>query len=135
MQKWDNYKHQLKVLSQADRQDLSNDFIKSGIIDKFSLQFELAWKVLKELLQYEGASAADTGSPRTVIKTAYAYYDFLNQDVWLEMLDQRNRSAHIYNGDDADALVIRIINAYIPEFQRLQCAIAARYGGILRQLP
>ena len=38
---------------------MNNVFIISGIIDKFSLQFELGWKVLKELLKYEGRSEAD----------------------------------------------------------------------------
>ena len=32
------------------------------------LQFELGWKVLKELLRYEGANQAATGSPREIIK-------------------------------------------------------------------
>ena len=35
-------------------QDLTNEFIIGGIIVKFSLQFELGRKVLKELLRYEG---------------------------------------------------------------------------------
>ena len=47
MKKFDNYKRNLAVLSRAGEQDLSNEFIIGGIIDKFSLQFELGWKVLK----------------------------------------------------------------------------------------
>ena len=63
MKKFENYRSNLAVLSKADQEDLNNSFIISGIIDKFSLQFELAWKVLKELLRYEGSSAAGSGSP------------------------------------------------------------------------
>ena len=58
MKKFDNYRKNLDVLRLSDRQDLSNEFIISGIIDKFSIQFELGWKVLKELLTYEGIDAA-----------------------------------------------------------------------------
>ena len=47
MKKFDNYKSNLSVLSMAGNQDLSNDFIISGIIDMFNIQFELGWKVLK----------------------------------------------------------------------------------------
>ena len=51
MKKFDDYQKNLAVLRRADRQDLSNEFIIGGIIDKFYIQFELGWKVLKELLE------------------------------------------------------------------------------------
>ena len=71
MKKFDNFKSNLSVLSMAHKEDLENEFIISGIIDKFFIQFELAWKVLKELLRYEGSSVANTGSPREIIKAAF----------------------------------------------------------------
>lgn len=77
MKKFDNYISNLRVLERADKECLNNEFIISGIIDKFSIQFELGWKTLKELLSYEGSRAALTGSPRGVIKEAYAVYPFL----------------------------------------------------------
>ena len=54
MKKYENYVSALKSLRKAPEQDLSNDFIQSGIIDKFELQFELGWKLFKTLLAYEG---------------------------------------------------------------------------------
>ena len=38
MRKFENYSRNLAVLKTADRQDLSNEFVISGIIDKFFLQ-------------------------------------------------------------------------------------------------
>ena len=55
MKKFDNYRKNLDVLRRSDQQDLNNEFIISGIIDKFSIQFELGWKVLKELLTYDAS--------------------------------------------------------------------------------
>ena len=49
-----HYRRHLRVLEKAKDQDLDNEFIVSGIINKFFIQFELGWKVLKELLTYEG---------------------------------------------------------------------------------
>ena len=69
MKKFDQYVSHLRILSRAFDEDLTNDFIVSGIIDKYYIQFELGWKVLKELLRYEGANQAATGSPREIIKT------------------------------------------------------------------
>ena len=56
------------MLERAGQERLDNEFIVSGIIDKFSIQFELGWKLLKELLTYEGSSVAKTGSPRSIIR-------------------------------------------------------------------
>ena len=95
MKKFDNYKSNLAVLEKADKEDLTNEFIISGIIDKFFIQFELAWRVLKELLRYEGKSIANTGSPREIIKAAYAIYEFIDESVWLTMLKERNDMTHI----------------------------------------
>lgn len=54
MRKFENYSSALDVLSRAPQQDLENEFVQSGVLDKFSLQFELGWKLLKALLAYEG---------------------------------------------------------------------------------
>ena len=49
MKKYENYVSALNSLRKAPEQDLGNDFIQSGIIDKFGLQFELGWKLFKEI--------------------------------------------------------------------------------------
>ena len=41
MKKYKNYESNLRVLEKAGQEDLSNEFILSGIIDKFFIQFEL----------------------------------------------------------------------------------------------
>ena len=53
MKKFEHFKSNLKGLVTGENEDLSNEFIVGGIIDKFFVQFELGWKVLKELLSYE----------------------------------------------------------------------------------
>ena len=64
MKKFDNFSSNLNVLKCAEKENLENEFIISGIIDKFILQFELSWKVLKLCLKYEGKGVANSGSPR-----------------------------------------------------------------------
>ena len=104
MKKFDQYVSHLRILSRAFDEDLTNDFIVSGIIDKYYIQFELGWKVLKELLRYEGANQAATGSPREIIKT------------------------HIYNEEAARQLVNKVLDSYIHEFQVLEMKIKERYS-------
>lgn len=127
-EKFDQYVRHLRILSRAFDEDLTNDFIVSGIIDKYYIQFELGWKVLKELLRYEGANQAATGSPREIIKTAYAYYDFIDESVWLGMLRDRNDTTHIYNEEAARQLVNKVLDSYIHEFQVLEMKIKERYS-------
>ena len=86
MKKFDNYSSALETLRRSKDQDLENEFVRGGIIAKFSLQFELGWKLLKELMKYEGDRVAATGSPREIIKAAYAFYDWMDEEIWLHML-------------------------------------------------
>lgn len=123
----------MNVLRRSREQDIDNEFIVSGIVGKFSLQFELAWKVLKELLRYEGAGG-ETGSPRDILKAAYQYFDFIDEDVWLSMLRDRNDAGRIDDGTSARALASRIIDEHIPEFERLQAAVEARWGAALGEM-
>ncbi len=134
MKKFDNYVSHLRVLEHADGEDRSNAFIVSGIIDKFSIQFELGWKVLKQLLAYEGRPVSATGSPRSIIKEAYAVYPFFCGELWLDMLRDRNDMTHIYDGNAAEKLVSRILELYIPQFQMLEKELPDQYGDILNTI-
>lgn len=127
MKKFENFKSNLRVLEKAETEDLSNEFVKGGIIDKFYIQFELAWKTMKEYLKYEGVSEAKTGSPREIIKAAYKYYDFIDEETWLVMLVDRNDTTHIYDGAAADRLVNKILTTYIPEFKKIEASFEKRY--------
>ena len=134
MEKFEIFSSNLEVLKKAKYEDLDNEFIISGIIDKFFIQFELSWKVLKELLRYEGKSIANPGSPREIIKASYAIYDYLDEENWLEMLRARNDMTHIYNGEAAKQMVSLILERYIPAFAVMEEKIRKDYGEILKDL-
>lgn len=131
MKRYDEFVRHLAVLRQAHTQDLSNEFIVSGVIDKFFIQFELGWKLLKDLLRYEGLEVSVSGSPRTIIKEAYLLYDFLDEETWLGMLHARNDVTHIYNSTLAQNLVGDILTQYIPAFTSMEAGLRARYGDLL----
>ncbi|MCI8390032.1 MAG: nucleotidyltransferase [Roseburia sp.] len=134
MRRFDEYCRHLKVLQRAWQEDLSNEFIVSGIIDKFFIQFELGWKVLKNLLSYEGSPVGKTGSPREVIREAYRYFGFMDEEIWLGMLKERNDTAHIYDGEAAQRLAGKIIKEYTGEFEIMRTNIRERYGKQLDEM-
>lgn len=131
MKKYDNYVANLVVLEGAGDQDLSNEFVANGIIGKFSLQFELAWKLLKETLAFEGVAEAASGSPRQIVKAAFSTYDFLDEETWLDMLRARNAITHTYDGESVRELVRLIIDEYTPAFSVLHQGLEGLYGETL----
>lgn len=133
MIRFEQFSRNLEVLKRAHQEDLQNEFIISGIIDKFFIQFELGWKVLKELLIYEGRSEGRTGSPREIIKAAYACFDFMDETIWLEMLQERNNTTHMYNEAAAKELVEHILNCYIGEFEKMKNAVMEQYGSLVTE--
>ena len=98
------------------------------IIDKFFIHFELGWKLLKELLREEGRSISASGSPRAIIKEAYLCFDFLAEDVWLDMLHARNDLTHIYNSTRAEEMVREILTRYIPAFDAMEQGLREQNG-------
>ena len=131
MKKYENFVSALVNLEDAPNQDLNNDFVQNGLINKFNLQFELSWKLLKRLLEYEGATLAASGSPRAILKESYRFYDFIDEAAWLDMLRDRNTNVHIYDNKLAQDLIQRILNVYIPAFSQLRDGLMERYGELL----
>lgn len=134
MKKFDNYLGALESLAQAPEQDLSNEFVQAGVINKFVLQFELSWKLLKALLAVEGEPTAATGSPRDVLKASFTWLDCLDEETWLSMLRDRNTVTHIYDAKNAELLAGVIVDRYLPAFQRLADGVRNRYGDELDEL-
>lgn len=127
MSKFEGYRANLVVFRRAPDQDLNNEFIQSGIIYKFVMQFELSWRLLYKTLEHEGKMSAVTCSPRGVIKSAYATYDFIDTEVWLSMLSDRNASEHVYDSALAERLVTVILDRYISEFEHLLSCLIDLY--------
>lgn len=123
-----HFKSNLRVLELADKEDLSNEFIVRGIINKFFIQLELGEKVLKGLLDYEGQRSSANGSPRRRVKAAVTLYDFIDESIWLDMLKARNNRTQMYDTTEARRFADEILQQYIPEFQRLESGILNRYN-------
>ena len=62
----------LDALAEARERDLSDSFVLSGTSAKFSITFDLAWKVMKDILiEYYAITGFVAGSPREVLREAY----------------------------------------------------------------
>lgn len=87
-----------------------------GIIWLFKLCFEQAWKAMKEILEAAGYSESHTGSPRQILKTAFAAGLITEEELWLEALASRNNASHAYNQNVALQIIEKTKNVYYPMF-------------------
>lgn len=76
-----------------------------GTIQRFEFTFELFWKALRRFLQQEGV---DTASPKSTLRHAYRRGLLDREQLWLDMLEDRSRSSHVYDADTARAIFGRL---------------------------
>jgi len=89
----------------------SDDLAEDGVIQRFEFTFELLWKTLKIFLEENGVVAR---TPRDVFKEAFRL-DWLgdNEEVFLNMLEDRNKTVHIYDEKTSRQIFTRIKEDYV----------------------
>lgn len=117
--RFDSFCKSLDSLKEARMRDRSDSFVMSGTVQKFSLTFDLAWKLMKDILvkKYKIIDFA-IGSPSEVLKKSYEN-NLIDDDIWMEMLKNRNNLIHDYNEVLTENLIDIIIDSYINEFEKL----------------
>ena len=117
----------LRALSEAKYRDLSDSFVLSGTGAKFSITFDLSWKVMKDILiQYYAITGFVTGSPREVLRESFKA-DMISDDTWMKMLRVRNELAHDYDGDIVKAHCNAIVNEFIGLFYEFRDIVEKRF--------
>ena len=97
-----DFKKALERLKEALNEDLSiGSIVIDATIQRFEFTFELGWKLAKSILNYNGIEAE---GPRFVIKEAFQAKLIKDGDAWIDMLEDRNKTSHIY--DEKQALKI-----------------------------
>ena len=128
---FENYVKMVNVLMRADREKAESDeFYRSGVINNFNLTFELAWKSIKDVLKIHGVDISKTGSPREILKSAYAINFLDDGEIWLDMLKNRNSIVHIYDEKAAIGLVEKIFDKYITAFINLRELLAEKISAV-----
>jgi len=125
VKKFNAFNKCLNVLLTSDKK-IDNEIYRMGIIGQFNLTFEISWKVLREILIFHGVSAANSGSPREIIKSGYGFHFINDENTWLDMLKRRNQSIRVYDEEIARELVNLIFDKYIPLFISLRDEINQR---------
>lgn len=113
IKRFESFQNSLDSLAEARERDLSDSFVLSGTSAKFSITFDLAWKVMKDILvQYYAITGFVTGSPREVLKQSFQA-NLITGDEWIDMLKIRNQLAYDYDGVIVKEHCQTIIYVYI----------------------
>lgn len=92
------------------------DIYLDVIVKRFEFTYEMAWKAIKRLLDFMGIQAQ---YPRICFKEAYAQGIIDDENVWLEMIEMRNLSAHVYDESEI-AEVLDKLDTFVKAFVRLE---------------
>lgn len=93
----------------------NGDIVLDVAAKRFEFTYEMAWKALKRTLDYLGIDAA---SPRMVFKEAYAAGLLKDERVWLDMIEMRNLSSHVYDENEISRILVQL-DGYLEAFESL----------------
>ena len=95
-----------------------SDLIIDGVLHRYEFTFELAWKTLKDYLEYLGVTI-NTGSPREVIKESFAHDLISDGETWIKMMLARNSLSHLYDEETSRKVYNEIKEKYIYQIEKL----------------
>ena len=125
LQRFSNFRRALAQLRQAatimarkmNLGDEVDDLLQEGLIQRFEYTHELAWKVMKDYLEYQGYT--DIHGSRDAIRQALAV-GIIDDGRWMESIADRNLTSHLYDDTEATRIFEKIITLYLPLLVRFE---------------
>lgn len=100
---------------EALEQEGFGDIFLDLAVKRFEFTYEMSWKAIRRCLDFLGVEAK---YPRACFKEAYAIGLVSNEAVWLEMIEQRNLTSHVYSQDEVRGIMGRL-DDYRRNFEEL----------------
>ncbi len=116
-QRFKNYLGALKQLTNANDLRKKRPFTEleiQGAVQAFEVTQELSWKVMKDFLEDEGKT--NLFGSKTVVREAFAVGLISNGEQWLNAIESRNKTSHIYDEKEILKILEIVFNDYLPIF-------------------
>ena len=116
MKKYENFCNAFENLKDIyDYNEPYTNVEMSGLVALYEICFEQSQKAMKEILEQQGFAEERTGSPKIVLKTAFAAGMIGNEELWMQALVAHNNVAHSYN----KKIALDIINQTKSQFYKM----------------
>ena len=117
--RFSNFEKALLKLSEViEKKEILSDLEKEGLIQRFEFTHELSWQVMKDFLIYDGIQNI-IGS-RSAVREAFNKGIISNGEIWMEMIESRNRTSHTYLESILESEYNKITKNYYPLFIEFQ---------------
>lgn len=117
-QRFSNYQKALNQLSEGLKIENPSELEREGIIQRFEYTFDLAWKTLKDYLEYQGYQ--DITGSRDSFRYAFKQGLITNGEIWMRMIESRNLTSHVYDEETAEEILNTINEDYLSLFITLR---------------
>ena len=117
-QRFDNYQKAFNLLTEFIEKGELNKFEKQGLIQCFEYTYELAWRLMKDYLEYQGITGI--GGSRDAIRHSFRNELISDGQTWLDMVDDRIHSVHTYDEEKAEDIIKNIYQIHYPLFSNFQ---------------
>lgn len=119
-----NLERATKKLEDALEIPKERELVVEGTIQRFEMVVELTWKTLKRALEYEGLHLK---TPRESLKEAFRLGWLHDEEVWLDILDQRNTTSHVYLSEELAENNYEDIKTVTPTIRQVVTFLRGRY--------
>ena len=125
--RFQSFSDSLTALEEVRQRDLTDSFVLSGAGAKFNITFDLAWKVMKDIIiQHFAVVDFPKGSPREVLRKAFEF-QLISDDRWMDMLRDRNDLTHDYDGTIVKTVCTRLLESYLDLFGEFREIVKTQY--------
>lgn len=114
---------QLRNAVLTSKQRELSELERQGVIQAFEFTHELAWNTLKDYLEDRGEIGIHGSKDAT--RRAFKVSLIPDDDLWMEMIQSRNRSTHTYNENTAKEIAALIIGSYFTAFEQFENRFSA----------
>lgn len=114
----ENFKKAVKALEKVLNLE-KTEFMRDSAIQRFELCFDLAWKTIKN---YAKENGIECYSPKECFKSAFRLKIINNEEKWLEIIEARNLTTHLYSEEQAEKIYSKLPD-YLVLFKKLIASI------------
>lgn len=98
-----------------------SDIKRDAVIKRFEFTYELLWKLYKKIARLQ---KLDYFSPKSSFQFAFKSGLIEDEDLYLEIIDARNKTTHVYSEEEAKEIYNFIKAKVIAAFEEAEKKIA-----------